>query len=123
MKDSLLEPRCVCARCDVLTHKKKRNSARSRSDNVEVSESGHVVIGDRIVQCHHAHSWPFLNCPLLWGTERSGVNVTNWQGFWWEGGMRSYVQISCPVVILDRMFLREFLKDGRVLRPSLRKLA
>ena len=54
MKDSLLEPRCVCARCDVLTHKKKRNSARSRSDNVEVSESGHVVIGVRIVQCHHA---------------------------------------------------------------------
>ena len=37
--------------------------------------------------------------------------------------MRSYVQISCPVAILDRMFLREFLKDGRVLRPSLRKLA
>ena len=43
--------------------------------------------------------------------------------FWWEGGVRSYVQISCPVAILDRMFLREFLKDGRVLRPSLRKLA
>ena len=55
MKDSLIEPRCVCARCDVLTHKKKRNSARSRSDNVEVSESGHVVIGVRIVQCHHAN--------------------------------------------------------------------
>ena len=54
MKDSLLEPRCVCARCDVLTHKKKRNSARSRSDNVEVGESGHVVIGVHIVQCHHA---------------------------------------------------------------------
>ena len=32
----------------------KRNSALSRSDNVEVSESGHVVIGVRIVQCHHA---------------------------------------------------------------------
>ena len=54
MKDSLLEPRSVCTRCDVLTHKKKRNSARSRSDSVEVSESGHVVIGVRIVQCHHA---------------------------------------------------------------------
>ena len=54
MKDSLLEPRCVCARCDVLTQKKKRNSARSRSDNVEVCGSGHVVIGVRIVQCHHA---------------------------------------------------------------------
>ena len=54
MKDSLLEPRCVCARCDVLTHKKKLNSARSRSDNVEVSGTGHVVIGVRIVQCHHA---------------------------------------------------------------------
>ena len=54
VKDSLLEPRCVCARCDVLTHKKKGNSARSCSDNVEVSESGHVVIGVRIVQCHHA---------------------------------------------------------------------
>ena len=54
MKDSLLEPRCVCARCDVQTHIKKRNSARSRSDNVEVSESGHVVIGVRIVECHHA---------------------------------------------------------------------
>ena len=54
-QDSLLEPRCVCARCDtVLTHKKKRNSARSRSDNVEVCESGHVVIGVRNVQCHHA---------------------------------------------------------------------
>ena len=52
VKDSLLEPRCVCARrC---TDKKKLNSARSRSDNVEVSESGHVVIGVRIVQCHHA---------------------------------------------------------------------
>ena len=38
----------------MLTHKKKRNSARSRSDNVEVSESGHVVIGVRIVQCPHA---------------------------------------------------------------------
>ena len=38
----------------MLTHKKKWNSARSRSDNVEVSESGHVVIGVRIVQCHHA---------------------------------------------------------------------
>ena len=60
---------------------------------------------------------------LEWGTERSGVSVTNWQGFWWEGGMRSYVQISCPLAILDRMFLREFLKDGRVLRPSHRKLA
>ena len=55
MKDSLLEPRCVCARCDVLTHKKKRNSARSRSDNVEVSESGHVVIGVRIVQSPRKH--------------------------------------------------------------------
>ena len=62
MKDSFLEPRYVCARCDVLTHKKKRNSARSRSDNVEVCGSGHVVIGVRIVQCHHAimdnvHFW------------------------------------------------------------------
>ena len=54
MKDSLLEPRCVCARCDVLTHKKKRNSARSRSDNVEVSENGHVVIGVCVMHCHHA---------------------------------------------------------------------
>ena len=43
----------MCARCDVLTHK-KRNSARSRSVNVEVGESGHVVIGVRIVQCHRA---------------------------------------------------------------------
>ena len=32
MKDTLLELRCVCAKCDVLTHKKKRNSARSRSE-------------------------------------------------------------------------------------------
>ena len=54
MKDSLLESRFVCARCDVLIHKKKRNSARSRSDNLDVSESGHVVISVRIVQCHHA---------------------------------------------------------------------
>ena len=28
VKDSLLEPRCVCTRCDVLTHKKKLNSPR-----------------------------------------------------------------------------------------------
>ena len=54
VKDSLLEPRCVCGRCYVLTHVKKQNSARSRSDNVEVSESGHVIIGVRIVQCHYA---------------------------------------------------------------------
>ena len=54
MKNSLLEPRCVCAKCDVLTHKKKRNSARSRTENVEINESGHVVTGVRIVQCHHA---------------------------------------------------------------------
>ena len=54
MKDSLLEPWCVCARGDVLTLKKKRNSARSRSDFVEVSDSGHVATGVRIVQCHHA---------------------------------------------------------------------
>ena len=57
MKDSLLEPRCVCARCDVhvtLCNRKRRDYARSRSDNEEVSESGHVVIGVRIVQCHHA---------------------------------------------------------------------
>ena len=93
MKDSLLEPRCVCARCDVLTHKKKRNSACSRSDNVEVSESGHVVIGVRIVQCHHAimdscehvvfvsascivttHSWPILNFPLL-------VPISSWSQY------------------------------------------
>ena len=39
--------RCV----NVLTDKKKRNNARSRSDIVEVCDSGHVVIGVRIVQC------------------------------------------------------------------------
>ena len=38
----------------MLTNEKKRNSARSHSDIVEVSENGHVVIGVRIVQCYHA---------------------------------------------------------------------
>ena len=43
-----------CARCDdVLRNNKKRDSVRSHSDNVEVSENGHVVIGVRIVQCYH----------------------------------------------------------------------
>ena len=55
VKDSLLEPlepRCVCSwRC---TDKKELDSARSRSDIVEACGSGHVVIGVRIVQCHHA---------------------------------------------------------------------
>ena len=42
-------------RCDtVLKNKKKRDNARSRSDNVEVSGNGHVVIGVRIVPCYHA---------------------------------------------------------------------
>ena len=36
------------------TDKKELDSARSCSDNVEVSVNGHVVIGVRIVQCHHA---------------------------------------------------------------------
>ena len=44
-----------CARCDdVLRNKKKRDNARPRSDNVEVSGDGHVVIGVRIVPCYHA---------------------------------------------------------------------
>ena len=55
MKDSLLEPRCVCARCDDANRQEENgDSARSRSDNVEVCGSGHVVIGVRNVQCHHA---------------------------------------------------------------------
>ena len=45
----------VCGRCaNVLTNEKKQDNARSHSDIVEVSENGHVVIGVRIVQCHHA---------------------------------------------------------------------
>ena len=42
----------ACA-CDE-SNKKELDSARSRSDNVEICGSGHVVIGVRIVQCHHA---------------------------------------------------------------------
>ena len=52
MKDSLLESRCVCARRGRANTQEETEHARSRSD-VEVSESGHVVIGVRIVQCHH----------------------------------------------------------------------
>ena len=52
----------MCARgC---TDKKELDSARSRSDNVEVCGSGHVVIGVRIVQCHHA-IMDNVNFPLL----------------------------------------------------------
>ena len=37
-----------------LCNRKRRDYARSRSVIVEVCGSGHVVIGVRIVQCHHA---------------------------------------------------------------------
>ena len=50
----------VCAQCDdVLINKKKQDKAHLHSGvrvdvlNVEVSGSGHVVIGVGIVQCHH----------------------------------------------------------------------
>ena len=50
-----------CARCaNVLTNEKKQDKAHSHLGvrvvvhNVEVSGSGRVVIGVRIVQCYHA---------------------------------------------------------------------
>ena len=48
-----------CARCDdVQTNEKKQDKAHSHSGvrvvTVEVIESGHVVIGVRVVQCYHA---------------------------------------------------------------------
>ena len=57
----------------------------------------------------------------LWGTERSGVSVTNWQNFGgWEGcGLACR---SCLVAILVKTILRAILKsfDGCVV-PILRR--
>ena len=49
---SLLEPRCVCEVWRAITQETEQCALRL--DNVEVSVNGHVVIGARIVQCHHA---------------------------------------------------------------------
>ena len=41
-------------KCAEKQDKQKQDDARSCSVIVEVSDNGHVVIGVRIVQCHHA---------------------------------------------------------------------
>ena len=93
MKDSLLEPRCVCARCDVLTHKKKLNSARYAQTlwkSVEVvmlslvfascsvtTQSWTIVNMLSLVSAScivTTHSWPILNFPLL-------VPISSWSQF------------------------------------------
>ena len=58
MKDSLLEPRCMCARCDVLTHKKKRNSALLHSD---MWKSVKVVMSSLVASCVTTQSWTIVN--------------------------------------------------------------
>ena len=72
MKGSLLEPRCVSARCDVQTYKKKRNSARLRSDPVEVSENGHAVIGCSHRAVSPRNSWTIVEHVVI-GVRRQGA--------------------------------------------------
>ena len=51
MKDSLLEPRCVC---EMMYRQERTGQCALRPDNVEVSVNGHVVIGVCVMHCHHA---------------------------------------------------------------------
>ena len=93
MKDSLREPRCVCARCDVPTHKKKLNMrAHSQTmwKSVKMVMSSLVFASCSVTtqswtivnmlslvseSCFvTTHSWPILNFPLL-------VPISSWSQF------------------------------------------
>ena len=71
MKDSLLEPRCVCARCDVLTHKKKLNMrAHSQTwKSVKVVMSSLVFASCSVT----TQSWTIVNMLSLMS---ASCNVT-----------------------------------------------
>ena len=60
-----------------LCNRKRRDYARSRSVIVEVCGSGHVVIGVRIVQCHHAIMDVVIGVPRHAVLPRNHLQSTN----------------------------------------------
>ena len=106
------------ALCDtVLTNEKKQDYARSHSDNVEVSGNAHVVIGVRIVQCHHAimsnaEFSTILNFPLL-------VPIINLLSGCINSSSLFPVAIYCTLLHRENMSFEVFcLQDSRRSHPA-----
>ena len=73
-------------------------------DKVEVEE------GEEVVEVEEVEEVEEVPVPLQLqvGNRAQRCDCHKLAVVWWEGGMRSYVQISCLSPFWTRMFLREF---------------